>query len=104
MWLSTQRASEQVTLKNVTPAKNVTPPWGQTPPECSVTVSTAASTKAYIDYLENQLAQKMDRYVAAIDQKISDAFVQKIKDTTVHDLLQKEAVRILEANAALRNQ
>lgn len=99
-----RREQARSNIEGWTPAKNVTPPWGQTPPECSVTVSTAASTKAYIDYIENQLAQKLDLYIKALDQKASEKFEQRLKDPSCQERLQKEAIRILEANAALRNQ
>jgi hypothetical protein len=97
-------AEAQSNAEGWRPAKNVTPPWGQTPPECSVTVSTAASTKAYIDYIENQLAQKLDLYIKALDQKASEKIEQRLKDPSCQERLQNEAIRILEANAALRNQ
>jgi hypothetical protein len=71
------------------------------PDSCYGTISEADSIRQYVDH---QIKVKLDEYLKAIDQKISERFEQKIKDKKVQDHLQMEAVRILEANAALRNQ
>jgi hypothetical protein len=71
------------------------------PDSCYGTISEADSTRQYVDH---QVKVKLDEYLKAIDQKVSERFEQYLKDPSFQDRLQKEAVRILEANAALRNQ
>ncbi len=99
-----QGAQGGVVIGDLFIGAKVYPPAGEIGPECYTTVSSAASTKAYIDYIENQLAQKLDLYIKALDQKASEKFEQRLNDPSCQERLQKEAIRILEANAAIRNQ
>jgi hypothetical protein len=68
---------------------------------CYSIVSTTASIKEYVDY---KIHVNLTYWMAGLAGLLGQRVEQQLKEPGFQESLQKEAVRILEANAALRNQ